>query len=347
LRQGNWNEKVTDVQTPLKHLPPDLPVDLKDTLGRLAHGVPRRAVAERAAAQSRTYRAGGGSQGIGTEDDVLAYAFVRLPATYAAVTAVFNAMHGTLPAFRPRTMLDIGAGPGTAAFAAVQAFETLADISLVDANAGLRKLALTLMAEAENATLRLVAERQSYRHGDAIALLGDAPPADLVTAAYVAGEIAAGDLTRFTRLLWNATAGALAIVMPGTPDGYACMLRMRDELIAAGAHVAAPCPHDRPCPLQAPDWCHFAQRLPRSRDHRHMKGADVPFEDEKFSYVVLSRTKPQPATARVLAPPKATKSAITAKLCKEGGVEIETATRREPAAWRRFKALRWGDGVGW
>jgi ribosomal protein RSM22 (predicted rRNA methylase) len=71
----------------------------------------------------------------------------------------------------------------------------------------------------------------------------------------------------------------------------------------------------------------------------------VPFEDEKFSYMVLSRTRPQPVAARVLAPPKVTKSAVMAKLCREGGVETETAARREPEAWRRFKSLRWGDGV--
>jgi ribosomal protein RSM22 (predicted rRNA methylase) len=326
-------------------VPPDLPPDLKAVLARLAHGVSRKAIAERAAAQSRNYRAGGGSQHIGTADDVLAYAFTRLPATYAAVTAVLNAVRETLPAFAPRTMLDVGAGPGTAAFAAVQSFETLADIRLIDANAGLRNLALTLMAEADSAALRQVVEEQSYRHGDALALLADAEPADLVTTTYAAGEIAAADLVRFTRLLWAATAGALVIVMPGTPKGYASILRMRAELIAAGARVAAPCPHERPCPLQPPDWCHFGQRLPRSRDHLLVKGAGVPFEDEKFSYMVLSRTKPQPTAARVLAPPKVSKSAVTAKLCKEGGVGTETAARREPEAYRWFKSWRWGDGV--
>jgi len=85
----------------------------------------RKALAERAAAQSRNYRTGGGSHRIATADDVLAYAFTRLPATYAAAVAVFNAMHETLPTFWPRTQLDVGAGPGTAAFAAVRVFETL------------------------------------------------------------------------------------------------------------------------------------------------------------------------------------------------------------------------------
>jgi len=251
----------------------------------------------------------------------------------------------TLPAFQPRTMLDVGAGPGTATFAAVQAFETLDNIRLIDANAELRKLALTLMEQADSQTLRQAADGESYQQGDALTLFNETKPAALVVASYVAAELADNDLARFAQLLWTATAGALVIIEPGTPAGYERVLRMRGELVAAGAHVAAPCPHERECPLRPPDWCHFAQRLPRSRDHLRIKGAEVPFEDEKFSYVVLARGKPQPIDARVLAPPKITKSAITAKLCTEGGVVTDIAARREPDAYRRRKSWRWGDSV--
>ena len=254
-------------------------------------------------------------------------------------------MYETLPTFRPRTMLDVGAGPGTAAFAAVRAFETLVDIRLIDANAGLRKLALTLMSEADSETLRRAADGQSYRHGNALALLAETQPADLLVVSYMAGEIAAGDLARFTQLLWGATAGALVVIEPGTPEGYQRVLRMRGELITSGAHMAAPCPHGRACPLQPPDWCHFAQRLPRSRDHLRIKGAEVPFEDEKFSYMVLSRDKAQSIDARVLAPPKITKAAVTAKLCTEDGLVVDIAARRDASSYRRRKSWRWGDSV--
>jgi ribosomal protein RSM22 (predicted rRNA methylase) len=334
-----------DAQAPLTRLSPDLPLDLKARLDKLAHRVSRNAIAERAAAQSQIYRAGGGSRAITTSDDALAYAFARMPATYAATTAVLNAARDMLPAFQPSTMLDVGAGPGTAAFAAVEAFETLADIRLIDANASLRSLSLNLMAEAASETLRQVVRRQSYRHGDALVLLAEADPADLVVASYAAGEIAADELLRFTQLLWGATAGALAIIVPGTPEGYQRILQMRGELIVAGAHVTAPCPHERLCPLRPPDWCHFAQRLPRSRDHLRIKGAEAPFEDEKFSYVVVSRGKPQPLAARVLAPPKTAKSAIMTKLCTDGGVVTDTAARRDADAYRRRKSWRWGDSV--
>jgi ribosomal protein RSM22 (predicted rRNA methylase) len=264
----------------------------------------------------------------------------RMPATYAATIAVLDALREALPAFQPGSLLDVGAGPGTATIAAAQLFEGLGDFRLVDANACLRALDRTLLAEADYAPLR----EASYREGDAVALLAAAAPTDLVVASYVAGEIVDHELVRFTHALWAATAGVFAVIEPGTPAGYGRIMRMRDELIAAGAHVAAPCPHARACPLRAPDWCHFAQRLPHSRDHLRIKRAEVPFEDERFSYVVLSRGAPRTIEARVLAPPRISKSAATAKLCTAGGVAIDTATRRDNA-YRRRKSCRWGDSV--
>jgi ribosomal protein RSM22 (predicted rRNA methylase) len=327
------------------HPSTDLPSDLRAALDRLAHGVSRRMIAERATAQSLNYRAGGGSQAITTADDALAYAFTRLPATYAAAIAVFDAMRETLPMLQPRTMLDVGAGPGTASFAAVRAFERIGRVDLVDANATLRELALTLMTEADSEPLRQVAHRQSYRHGDALALLVGAESTDLVVASYAAGELAPGKLASFAQALWAATTQALVVIEPGTPAGYGRIMQIRSLLIAAGGHVAAPCPHERGCPLIAPDWCHFAQRLPRSRDHLQVKGASVPFEDEKFSYVVLSRAPPRRIDARVLAPPMVTKSAVTAKLCTAEGLVSDTAARRDREAYRQRKSWRWGDGV--
>jgi ribosomal protein RSM22 (predicted rRNA methylase) len=116
-------------------------------------------------------------------------------------------------------------------------------------------------------------------------------------------------------------------------------------LIAQGAHVVAPCPHDDACPLAAPDWCHFAQRLPRTRTHKQIKGADAPFEDEKFSYVVLSKTAPPRRAARVLAEPVHGKAQISAKLCAPDGLTRAIVQRRDKAAYARARRWRWGDAV--
>ena len=119
----------------------------------------------------------------------------------------------------------------------------------------------------------------------------------------------------------------------------------RTQLIAVGAHVLAPCPHDAPCPPQAPDWCHFSQRLARSRAHKQVKGADVPFEDERFSYVVLTRVAVTAHPSRILAQPVIGKAEISAKLCTPDGVTTAKVPRRDKAAYARARHWRWGDAV--
>ena len=107
----------------------------------------------------------------------------------------------------------------------------------------------------------------------------------------------------------------------------------------------APCPHDGVCPLTAPDWCHFTQRLPRSRAHRQLKGAELAFEDEKFSYLALSRTPVAARPARVLAQPFVSKVEVSAKLCTPDGLLMTKVPRGARADYARARRWRWGDAV--
>jgi ribosomal protein RSM22 (predicted rRNA methylase) len=109
--------------------------------------------------------------------------------------------------------------------------------------------------------------------------------------------------------------------------------------------VVCPCPHDLECPLAGDDWCHFSERLNRSRDHRQVKGASLPFEDEKFSYVALARQKPGTPADRVLAAPRASKASITTKLCTPEGLVLDVVSRRERDTYRMRRVWRWGDAV--
>ncbi|WP_407148220.1 small ribosomal subunit Rsm22 family protein [Bradyrhizobium sp. ORS 86] len=318
---------------------PDLPAELKAALNARLEGLSRNNAASRAAAISQTYREGGGSEAIRTETDALAYALARMPATYAAVVASLNALAEIRPDFAPATLLDVGAGPGTASWAATEAFSSLQRCTQFDANAALRTLAQQL---AHDST-RLHAV--TYELGPARTLLAQAEPADLVVASYMIGEIGQAERAALAEALWSKTNDTLLVVEPGTPAGYARIISLRAQLIAAGARVAAPCPHDRACPLIAPDWCHFSQRLQRSRAHKQVKGAEVPFEDERFAYVALTRLPATSHPSRVLAQPDAGKVEIAAKLCTPDGVTVTRIPRRAKADYARARRWRWGDAV--
>ena len=318
---------------------PDLPAELKSALDARLHGLSRGDAAQRSGMISQTYRAGGGSHVIRSEADALAYALARMPATYAAVTASLNAFAEIRPDFAPVTLLDCGAGPGTATWAAAQAFDTLRSFALVDANPALRNLAIDLAKDSH----RLSA--LNYTLGDAAAKLKLAEPADLVIVSYVINEL--DDIRRraLVDLAWSKTRDTLVIIEPGTPAGWQRILDARAQLIAQGAQVIAPCPHDRACPLNPPDWCHFTQRLARSRAHMALKGAELPYEDEKYIYVALSRAPASVRPARVLTQPDVTKVAVTAKLCTADGVIASVTPKRDKPAYTRARKRNWGDAV--
>ena len=319
---------------------PDLPAGLRAAIDRALEGVPRKGLAERAARTSRAYRAGQPSSAVIREaDDALAYALTRLPATYAACAAVLAQAVRRAPDFAPASLLDAGAGTGAASWAAVSAWPKLAALTWLDASSLFLSLARQLAA-AGPAALRAAQARRAD-----LTAPGPWPQADLVIASYALAEIAAERQISTVVELWAACDGLLVLVEPGTPAGYSRILAARTTLFDIGATVIAPCPHARACPLVGEDWCHFSVRLPRSRDHRLAKGAETPFEDERYSYLIAARpavgiVSPRP---RILAPPRTGKPGIALKLCGlDGALEHRLVPRRDKVAYAAARRLGWG-----
>jgi ribosomal protein RSM22 (predicted rRNA methylase) len=302
---------------------------LTGAIALLLEGVSRKDLEQRAGKISAAYRDGGTSAGIKSGADALAYLVTRAPATYAATRAVFARIMEAMPGFYPLSLLDVGAGPGTAAWAARDAWPSLGAMTLIEPNAMFRGLAARLLPEAEIVT------------GD----LGMIKPrADLVAASYVLAELPEKAAAGTARDLWAAAAQMLVLVEPGTPAGFARIRAARAALIEAGGHVVAPCTHNNVCPMSGSDWCHFSERLQRSRDHMIAKGARVPFEDERYAYVAVSRTPvAHLALARIIKPVMDNKPGITLPLCDASGLRDQFIARRDKDAFRAARKKEWGD----
>jgi ribosomal protein RSM22 (predicted rRNA methylase) len=317
----------------------ELPPLLRQAIDRALDGVARADLAAAAAALSQRYREEqrDGAFYVASRRDALAYIAVRMPATYAAVRASFDAIAEAYPDFAPRTMLDIGAGPATALWAAADCWPALADALLVEASPVLRASGEELAAEAG-------LPRMTWRIANVTSDAIDGAPRDLVTLAYVLNELALNVRETALERLWSLTADTLVIVEPGTPAGWQRILSARRQLIERGAHVIAPCPHTHECPLRLPDWCHFARRVARSRSHRQAKGAEVPWEDEKFSYVALSRRPAPAAGARVIARPRKASGRVMLKLCRpDGSAADQLLSRRDGALFKQAARSDWGS----
>lgn len=317
----------------------ELPFPLRQAVDRFLDGIPLDELRVASERLTRRYRSEtrDGRQHLDDAAAVRAYLAARLPATYAAVRASMDQIAEAAPGFAPRSLLDIGAGPGTVLWAAVDCWDGIETATMIEASAAVRSAGQALAADA-------ALPAADWLAGDATGPLPPVEAADLVTLSYVLDELQPAAIGPLVDRLWRLTAGLLLVVEPGTPAGWSRILATRERLIAAGAHILAPCPHEKPCPLAAPDWCHFSRRVARTRLHRLTKSADVPWEDEKFIYLAASRSPAAARAPRILAPPRAGKGRIGLKLCLPGGeASEETFSKRDGELFRRVRRLDWGD----
>lgn len=314
----------------------DLPAALSSAVRELAEG--RRDLAQSAGRISEHYRSRGSSREvIGGAGDAIAYALSRMPATYAAVSAVLAELRERAGSFAPATVLDAGAGPGTAAWAVAELYPD-ADLSLMDHNRQFLQLAETLgHAAGAGQVARVEDDLARFELGRTFAL---------VTCAYALTELPDAMVGAVVDRLWRHCEGVLVIVEPGRPRDYQRLMQLRDRLIGQGATVLAPCPHERACPLLEPDWCHFSVRLNRSRDHMRMKGGTLGYEDEKFSYLIVARPGiGRRVPGRVLRKPEENKFSVTLAVCGEAGLEQRVVPSRDKPSFKAAKKLDWGDAV--
>jgi ribosomal protein RSM22 (predicted rRNA methylase) len=123
---------------------------------------------------SAAYRGEDRARAASSRAAVAAYLAYRAPATFAAAAAVFRQVQRQRPDWAPRSLLDVGAGPGVAAWAAVAAWPTLERLTLVEAEPEM------IVAGRELTPGAL------WVHADVSAARG---PADLVVVSYVLGEL--------------------------------------------------------------------------------------------------------------------------------------------------------------
>ncbi|MDD6050910.1 MAG: small ribosomal subunit Rsm22 family protein [Clostridiales bacterium] len=291
-----------------------------------------------AAAQgiSERYRkeSGHGKSLLNREVEALAYATVRMPATFAAVSA---ALGSTLPCFvgEIHTVLDVGAGTGAATWAVRMQVED-AVFTCLEREVVMMSLGAELMQEDA------VLSRTAWIRHD-LAASPVTQRADLVMASYVLNEMDAPGRQRVLQQLWACTDKLLLLVEPGTPVGYGQLREARSELIRLGGHVVAPCVHDGACPLPAEDWCQFTSRVARSRLHKQFKGGDAPFEDEKFSYLAVAKCGGKPAQSRILRHPRKESGRIVLRLCTREGIFDRAVTRRDGELFKAARKAGSGD----
>jgi len=325
----------------------ELPAELRNAVNQEVTGRSAKDLAKVVEGLSARYRSSlqepAHSRLVQTLDDAVAYAAFRLPATYGAVYGALSCVKAQLPRFHPRSLLDVGAGPGTAMWAALHPSlwqDCLAEVALLEREEAMIGLGKRLAAHSS-----LAAIREAQWVAADITEKWEVPSHELVVAAYVLGELPSEAREGFIHQLWDKTQGALVIIEPGTPAGFARILKAREVLLKAAGNLVAPCPHSGPCPMGSDDWCHFSQRVPRSRLHRQVKAAELGYEDEKFSFTAFSRQPGEAVQGRVIRHPQIRKGHVRLKVCTAGGLAEWVVSRKDGDLYRAARNLEWGSPV--
>jgi|SRR5579859_4419148 len=336
-----------------------LPAALEHSIEDQLSAFDRRGLARAVEELSRSYRNPSASANvsagfIATDLQRAAYLLTRLPATYAAIHAVLREVKERIPDLEVHSLLDLGAGPGTSMWAAAEIFGELEQVTLIEQSSGFIRLGQKFAASASSSAV------QSARWVEAdLKHETQLPEHDLAIISYALGELPSTSRSQLLLSAWQAAAKVIAVIEPGTPRGFEVILHARDELLRQKAHLVAPCPHEKQCPMDlrstaAPgcvspaskrkqDWCHFAQRLERTSLHRKLKSGELGYEDEKFSYVAAARETVSLAQARVIRHPIQLKGHIKLELCTREGLKQETVTRSQGGAFKIARKTKWGD----
>lgn len=285
------------------------------------------------------YKNNEGEDGI-INDELKAKVYVayRVPATFGSV---YEASRHTFELYKENisTVLDVGSGPGTSIIALNELID-FTNATLLEKEVSMINIGKSLLNNDEE-----LSSKCNYVKGDlnSSKLINS----DLVISSYVLNEIGFNNLKPVLDKLWEATNKVLMIVEPGTKKGFEIVKEARDYLLSKEAKIIAPCTHLSSCPIKGDDWCHFSIRVERSKIHRLIKDASLPYEDEKFSYIALAKEDCSRSNIRILKEPKVTKASVIIDSCHERDIEKIEIKIKDKENYKKAKKAKWGDSFNY
>ena len=263
------------------------------------------------------------------------YLMSRMPATYAAIARVLQEIPEDNEV---KTVLDIGSGPGTGLWAVRERFESLESYVGFEGDAGF----ITLAERLNSGVYDHSVEWMQGRYPKGLPNI----KADLVLMSYTVGENSPETVLKTIDHVWKHNVSEwLIVIEPGTPKGFKSILDIRGYITENGGYIYAPCKGNYSCPLIGQDWCHFSVRLERSQLQKKIKDATLPYEDEKFSYLIVRKTPGafSEESSRIIKKPMVRPGHITLDLCNESGYDRKTISKSQKEMYRTAKKSEWGD----
>lgn len=315
----------------------DLPIQIKKYIEDELNSIDKSNLYDNAKAISMNYRTneGKGKRLLKNKDEAIAYAISRMPATYGAV---YNSLKSSLEIYNPsiKTIADIGAGTGSATIAVNELLD-VDKIECFEREDSMQKVGKIIFEHYNN-----LSEKVNWNKLD---ICSDeiTDKYDLVVTSYMLNEISDEQKDEIIEKLWKISKKILLIVEPGTMQGYRNIINAKKKLIDLGANIIAPCRNNE-CRLPKDDWCSFSCRVQRTKVHRELKDGNVPYEDEKYMYIAVSKEEvSKDNRIRILRHPMIHSGFVKLKVCDEEEINEITISKKDKEKFKIARKSKAGD----
>lgn len=288
------------------------------------------------------------------EKEAIAYSIARMPATYGAVKEASIQMLDLVKLNNIVSLIDVGAGTGAATLALVeslQEYTQIEKITCLEREDAMIQVGKSLCEEASNETIKKANwVKFDINHGVINQAKDDEKnnknlQADIVVTSYMLNEFSDDNVLGVVDKLWDMTTKVLLIVDPGTPKDHKRLIMIKNYLAQKGGTILAPCTCDTGCALNENDWCHFTCRIERTKLQKQVKQGDVPYEDEKFTYLVVLKENINfdRNLSRVIRHPIIRANMVEVKLCQNGEIVNKIYTKKDKELYKQAKKAKVGD----
>lgn len=278
--------------------------------------------------------------------DVLAYLALRSPATYAQIYSAFLQVKERVPSWTPKTMLDLGCGPGTGLWAAKTVWPSIESAMCQDLErsfvevgeqiAGTAKLAVTATWLKQKIT-NWIETSPSTKY-------------DLIVVANVFNELPQVIFERLVNQLKLRSSGIVVILEPGTAVGYTIIQNIARSVSATEKIIA---PYITSFVESSDYWIHFPQRFNRPEFQRRIRQSmregslmASDWEEAKYSYVAFGNVPTENEIwGRSVGPVEKQKGFVTFPVLTRDGISHLRVMKRHKDIYRIAKELKWGETI--
>ena len=260
------------------------------------------------------------------------YAVSRMPATFSVIKTLISNLisQGIINKEKIETIFDFGSGTGSGYFALRDIFEG-ANIELFERDNNMIDIFKRLTGNSVSVkTCDVVCEEIKEN-------------ADLLISSYVFNELKPDSQKKLFEKMCSLSNEYVLIVDAGNEKNHRSFMELKQLAKNFGYSVIAPCMCDI-CPIKQPDYCDFFVRVERSSAMRIAKGAFEPYEDERFVYLLLSKTaKPSTGKERIIKRPSINKGHVQLTVCSTDGIKNKIFAKSDGEIYKLAKKSKIND----